>query len=361
MFFLLFSRYPYHQILDNTCNFSLPVFFLMSQHGHSHGDRDHDEVEEFYVSGDSATEESLYDLLSEDGSYIRKELEDIVAYMVSQDGVECRASYVENNQGKRSKKKKTLYFKGTRVGECFPNHEGHVTGTNDSRLAGLGNALINQNFCVEHIIVNAKERLMAPVENGVNTPWNPKGFYVWTSVAIEFSRQEPVCCPGDLIQVKGGLLRQRRRQTKVNNEEDGTNSSTSRSVKVDRVDAKSKSGLNWMNLFFLLLLFGPPLMMGGMWVNDFLQTNKQANEFFRSIGMSSSHRVRLTAFYDQHNPNKATTQNVDKMLKKYEGRELELFAKLDRKYEQLARKKKIQENAEEEDRKQTERSQNVED
>ena len=50
-----------------------------------------------------------------------------------------------------------------------------------------------------------------------------------------------------------------------------------------------------------------------------------------------------------------------KMLKKYEGRELELFAKLDRKYEQLARKKKIQENAEEEDRKQTERSQNVED
>jgi hypothetical protein len=314
---------------------------------------DQDEVEAFYVSGDSMTEDSLYERLSEDGSYQRPELEDIVAYLVSSDGVEFRNAYVErtgSRKGGKPKKMKTPYFKGTRVGECFPNEAGHVTNTHDQRLIGLGNALINQNFCVEHVIVNPKERLMAPVEGGT-TSWRPDGFYVWTSVAQALASQ-PVCCAKDLIQVKGGTLRQRRRQQQSNSTEDVG----MRSVKVDRVDAKGRGGVNWINLFFLLLLFGPPMMMGGMWIHEYLTTS----EVGRALGFGYTHRDRLIQFYDLHNPGKSTITNVDKMLKKYEGREDELFAKLERKYEALERKRKLQKAAEEEDAKEKERGEKVE-
>ena len=319
-----------------------------------------DESEEaYYITNDDATTDSLYDKLSENGSYQRPVLEDIVAYLVSLDGVEVRGAYVEKSGSRKSsvkkkKKEKIAYFKGSRVGDCFPNESGHVTGANDPRLIGLGNALINQNFCVEHVIDNAKERVMKPIEDGT-TSWRPNGFYVWTSVAKNLAQN--VCCSKDLIQVRGGLLRQRRQQ---HNKNGGTNenggSTNERKVKVDRVSSTSGGGFNWLNMFFLFLLFGPPLMMGVMYVHEFISTSPIA----QTLGLVSSNHDRLMAFYAEHNPTKATVEHVDKILLKYVDKEEELFTKLKRKYEAIAIRKKAIEKAEEEDAKLKERGANVE-
>ena len=316
----------------------------MSSHSHD------DNEEAYYVTSD-AKDDSLYDKLTENGSYQRPVLEDIVAYLVSLDGVEQRGAYVEKSgsrkSGKKIKKEKIAYFKGSRVGDCFPDVSGHVTEPNDPRLLGLGNALINQSFCIEHVIDNPKERLMKPVEDGT-TSWRPDGFYVWTSVARNLAQN--VCCSKDLIQVRGGLLRQRRQQQRSTGDGTHETSGSSRSVKVDRVSSKSRGGLNWLNMFFLFLLFGPPCMMGVMWVSDFLST---------TVFKSSNHD-RLMSFYAQNNPTKATTEFVEKTLLKYQGREEQLFTKLQRKYEAKEIRRKARERAEEEDAKLKQRGSNVE-
>ena len=321
---------------------------MSHDHDHDHDHHDQGEVESFYIEGDDQ-EDSIYDRLSDDGSYQRPDLEDIVAYLVSVDGVECRKANVERTGSRKAgekKKKKVLYFKAKALGECFPNAAGHVTEPTDKRLVGFGNALIAGHFCTEHAPdqIRPKDRLMVPVE-GADT-WNPRGFYVWTSVAAGLARTEKTCCAADLIQVKGGALRKRRQQQQKN-VDGGDDASDTRRVRVDRVDAKGSGGINWINIFLLLLLFGPPLMMGGIWLQDFLATS----EIAQSIGLAKSHRDRLISFYDQHNPAKATIKNVDKMLLKYEGREQDLFAKLERKYEAVKIRKAAQAKAEEQDEK----------
>jgi hypothetical protein len=318
-----------------------------------HEHETYDSEEAYYVESDPINEDSLYDKLEIDGSYQRPALEDIVAYLVSLDGVEVRAAFVEKGGSRKSskkiKKEKITYFKGSRVGDCFPNSSGHVTEPTDPRLIGLGNALINQNFCVEHVIVNSKERLMKPVEDGTAS-WKPKGFYVWTSVAKNLAQN--VCCAKDLIQVKGGLLRQRRRQHIKN----GGEESSFRSVKVHRVNSDSSSGLNWLNMFFLLLLFGPALMMGVMYLSDFLGNSQMAQR----LGLVLSNHDRLMSFYEQNNPKKATAEHVNKILLKYEGREQELFKTLTAKYEMKEFRRKAREKAKEEDEKLQQREHNVE-
>jgi hypothetical protein len=95
----------------------------MSSHSHD------DNEEAYYVTSD-AKDDSLYDKLTENGSYQRPVLEDIVAYLVSLDGVEQRGAYVEKSgsrkSGKKIKKEKIAYFKGSRVGDCFTDVSGHV-------------------------------------------------------------------------------------------------------------------------------------------------------------------------------------------------------------------------------------------
>ena len=79
----------------------------MSSHSHD------DNEEAYYVTSD-AKDDSLYDKLTENGSYQRPVLEDIVAYLVSLDGVEQRGAYVEKSgsrkSGKKIKKEKIAYF-----------------------------------------------------------------------------------------------------------------------------------------------------------------------------------------------------------------------------------------------------------
>ena len=92
----------------------------------------HDDNEEAYYVTSDAKDDSLYDKLTQNGSYQRPELEDIVAYLVSLDGVEQRGAYVEKSgsrkSGKKIKKEKIAYFKGSRVGNCFPDVSGLFAG-----------------------------------------------------------------------------------------------------------------------------------------------------------------------------------------------------------------------------------------
>jgi plasmid maintenance system antidote protein VapI len=66
------------------------------------------------------------------------------------------------------------------------------------------------------------------------------------------------------------------------------------------------------------------------------------------------------SFYAQNNPTKATTEFVEKTLLKYQGREEQLFTKLQRKYEAKEIRRKARERAEEEDAKLKQRGSNVE-
>ncbi len=332
-------------------------------------------VHEYYVNDnerdDLSDDVSLYDGLSEDGAYRRAEIEELVAYLVSSDGVETRGACVQRKGSSRKsadgkiKKRVIRYFKGERLADCFPNDVGHVPSADDPRLVGLGEALLDQNFAVEHRIVNSRERMMAPVEDG-NGVFRPEGFYVWTSVAkkLNFTGDEK-----DFIQVVGGTLRRRRRRTTGGmggaaagggaddahgqgghhgdhhgDHHGHSHGGESSYVRVGKVGGGSGGGINWLHIGLLLLLFGPPIMMGVMWAHEFVTTSAIGV----SLGLSMTHRERLMAFYGTHNPAKATDKHVDKLLKKYEGKEKALLERLERKYERIER-------AQEEDRKYAER------
>ena len=316
--------------------------------------------EEFYVEGGFDDDEdrlSLYDRLTEDGSYLHGQIEEIVAYLVSSDGVETRGAWAEKKGSSKGKKKKTKirYFKGERLVDCFPNNMGEVPAKDDARVRALGMALLAQNFAVEYSIQNKKARLMAPVEASV---WRPGGFYVWTALATDlvFEGDE-----ADFIQVVGGSLRRRRRNAgaeagKGMVSAGAGNRPASMSMggangpnylKVERVGQGSRGGINWLHIFLLFILFGPPIMMAFMYVSDFVSESPLGVV----LGLRSTPRDRLLEFYSKHNPAKATSAHVDKLLAKNKGRETELFSKLERTYEERAKRRERIAKAQEEDRK----------
>ena len=315
--------------------------------------------EEYYVEGNYDDEDmlSLYDRLTDDGSYLHGQIREIVAYLVSSDGVETRAAWAEKRGSSKGKKKKTKirYFKGERLVDCFPTNMGEVPARGDERVKGLGLALLAQNFAVEYEIKNKKARLMAPAEAN---SWRSDGFYVWTALATDliFEGDE-----ADFIQVVGGSLRRRKRNARGeggagmmsvgagNRPASMSMSGSTRPnfLKVERVGEGSRGGINWLHIALLLILFGPPIMMAVMWVSDFVSSSAIGVQ----LGLSSSPRDQLMEFYSKHNPAKATSAHVDKLLAKNKGRERELFQRLERTYEERSKRKERVAKAKEEDKK----------
>ncbi|CAM9190945.1 unnamed protein product [Heterosigma akashiwo] len=89
---------------------------------------------------------------------------------------------------------------------------------------------------------------------------------------------------------------------------------------------KKKDGIKLLPIIFLMLFVGPACLPGVFWLWDkFAQT-----PFGKSWGLYEEPRDRLIRFYKEHNP--AKLGEVDKMLRKYAGREDELFKRLERVY-----------------------------
>ena len=118
-------------------------------------------------------------------------------------------------------------------------------------------------------------------------------------------------------------------------------------LRVERVGQRSRGGINWLHIFLLFLLFGPPIMMAFMYVGDFIRDSPIGV----ALGLQATPRDRLLEFYAKHNPKKATPAHVDKLLAKNKGREKELFTRLERTYEERAKQKERMAKAQEEDKK----------
>mmetsp|Transcript_31999 Transcript_31999/g.42222 ORF Transcript_31999/g.42222 Transcript_31999/m.42222 type:complete len:135 (+) Transcript_31999:160-564(+) len=100
-----------------------------------------------------------------------------------------------------------------------------------------------------------------------------------------------------------------------------------------------KEGIRWMPIVFLFLFVGPACLPGVFWIFDKIAQS----DFGKSMGLYEEPRVRLEKFYREHNPSKLG--EVDKMLKKYKGREDELFKRLERVYAERRKEAEYYEEA----------------
>eukprot|EP00301_Raphidiophrys_heterophryoidea_P020143 c4917_g1_i1.p1 GENE.c4917_g1_i1~~c4917_g1_i1.p1 ORF type:complete len:156 (-),score=42.75 c4917_g1_i1:80-508(-) len=113
-----------------------------------------------------------------------------------------------------------------------------------------------------------------------------------------------------------------RSRPKFKNNEDGEG----------KKKAKEGGGLNWKALAFLLLVILPGLLGAVFGAIDYIGKTSWGAK----LGLSptpqkvQSPRQKLTEFYRLHNP--AKIGEVDKLLKKYKGREEEMFQVLREKY-----------------------------
>lgn len=294
----------------------------MEEKGTGHaslGTEDVEEVDEFYLSETQDTV-SLYDQLKPTGRYARPELEEIVAYLVSEDGVELRkARCVREGGGIEN----VRYWKGSRLAECFPDVLNEIKGSDDERLNLLGEAIVSRNYAVRYTIADKSKRIMAPVAG--HSRWNPKGFFVWTPLALQhkFDGDE-----SDLIGVLGGDLRRRRRR-RNNPSRDSTN------VRVDRISNQTSRGVNWLHIAILFMLFGPPIYMGLMWSYEMVAMSPLGT----ALGLAVTPREQLMQLYQQYAPEKATYTRIDRLLKKHSGREAALLVRVREKYEAIRRAK----------------------
>jgi hypothetical protein len=106
---------------------------------------------------------------------------------------------------------------------------------------------------------------------------------------------------------------------------------------------KEKGGLKWGPIIMMLMVFGPAILPAVLYVWD----KVSQSQWGISVGLGSSPRDRLVAFYKKHNPEKLG--EVDKVLRKYQGKTDELFKRLEAKYRKLEQMNKEEQYYREQD------------
>lgn len=161
----------------------------------------------------------------------------------------------------------------------------------------------------------------------------------------------------------------RKRKKDMDNEDSGFADGTAQILAADRVRRKSGccAKIKWTQVFLLGVMFGPAVFPALLYAGETLSACAYGDtcppvEFYnnhiagpspRNMGSSnlgessrrrgrkedehgkhSKYRDRLRSFYMKHNLHeKATNENLDRILRKYKGREKALFKRLARKYE----------------------------
>eukprot|EP00300_Choanocystis_sp_HF-7_P007966 c15618_g1_i2.p2 GENE.c15618_g1_i2~~c15618_g1_i2.p2 ORF type:complete len:134 (+),score=26.01 c15618_g1_i2:29-403(+) len=99
-------------------------------------------------------------------------------------------------------------------------------------------------------------------------------------------------------------------------------------------DDKQASKINWTAFALCVLIVLPGVVGAVMRVTDLAGSTDFGKSISRYFGFASStsksYRDRVVEFYREHNPTKLG--EVNKLLKKYKGKEEELIENLNRKY-----------------------------
>mmetsp|Transcript_4273 Transcript_4273/g.6390 ORF Transcript_4273/g.6390 Transcript_4273/m.6390 type:complete len:151 (-) Transcript_4273:125-577(-) len=119
-----------------------------------------------------------------------------------------------------------------------------------------------------------------------------------------------------------------RKEDKGKQEQDSCCGNSERAEEAMKKRAEAKR-IRWTPIFLLMLFVMPaclPFIFSAF--DKFART-----DWGIALGLYEHPKIRLERFYRENNPSKL--HEVDTILKKYKGREDEMFAKLEAKYERI--------------------------
>jgi hypothetical protein len=251
-----------------------------------------------------------------DASYQQKDA--LVPVLVHpKHGVQLRRAHQKKNDGKLAV---VPYFKGKRLFEAFKNDvspfEGsECTAENSPTILAFGEWLLKERYLTQSKICDSIKKELAPVDLSAQC-FLEGGFYIWTH-------------RGRKLAPAAASSPSRSAST------DDEFSPTRGSSKSEDVSAKKEDGgIRWLPMAMLVMIVAPSLFAVGDALFSFIATSSLG----LSLGLSQTPRQRLEAFYAVNAPEKANPDNIDKLMKKWKGKEERLFDKLEKKYEQVRKR-----------------------
>eukprot|EP00945_MAST-04E_sp_MAST-4E-sp1_P005689 g5689.t1 len=244
--------------------------------------------------------------------------EELVGVLADKNGVELRRANLEKKDGNFAK---VAYFKGSRLFNSFKTKDGNTPNAkNTPQVLEYGQWLLDQRYIILCKISDKQKKILKQVTfaPAFAPTFEPSGFYVWTKHIKKLTSPSPKR-PVSMKKGTGG---------------EGLG---------EDLGEKKKGGISWLHVGLLLLIIGPSLFAVGGYLIDLISTTS----FGLAVGLSQTPRARLTEFYTKHDASKLA--NIDKLLKKYSGREEVLFKKLERKYEKKAENSRKREEAKKQD------------
>ena len=247
-----------------------------------------------------------------DGALSKKELAKLLCHPSK--GVELRKVTREN--------RKVWYFKGVRLYESFRNKQGQLIDTkNAKQVTEYGQWLLDEKYIVPNKRLDKNKRIIAR-NKAKNPTFTADGMYTWTQFA-DFLNSEH---PGS--EQHNDLASATMQQRAV----DKHRSKAKKTVLpqgVNESDENNSSGISWLHIGILLMILAPSIFAIIGYFYDMMITPKQ----------------KLMNFYARHAPEKNNDKHIDKLLRKYAGKESQLFDKLEKKYERI----KLREEAKKKD------------
>ena len=247
-----------------------------------------------------------------EGALSKKELAQLLCHPSK--GVELRKVTREN--------RKVWYFKGVRLYESFRNKQGQpIDAKNAKQVTEYGQWLLDEKYIVPNKIVDMKKRIITR-NKAKNPTFSMDGMYTWTQFADFLNMENPGSEQhDDLLSARAQPKTADKRRSKAKK--------TVSPQDVNQAEPNNSTGISWLHIGILLMILAPSMFAIIGYLYDMMITPKQ----------------KLMNFYARHAPEKNNDKHIDNLLRKYAGKESQLFDKLEKKYERI----KIREEAKKKD------------